>query len=231
MIIVRKSDDRGHFDQNWLKTYHTFSFGEYQDENHIKFRSLRVINEDRIAPEKGFSIHTHKNMEIITYIIEGQLAHMDDMGHSSIIHTNGVQKMSAGSGVKHSEYNHSKIDWLHLLQIWIIPDKLELNPEYEHRYFSGEEKRNNLHLIASPDGRNDSLKIHQKASIYATILETGNKIIFPHSNRYTWIQVISGELCVSNVILNAGDGVALKDEETIELNAIKECHFILFDLA
>ena len=201
MITIRKAEDRGHFDLGWLDTYHTFSFDRYYDPAHIQFRSLRVINEDRVAPGQGFPTHSHRDMEIITYILEGALEHCDSMGSGSVIRPGDVQRMTAGSGVSHSEFNSSPDESVHLLQIWIMPNSRDLKPSYEQKFFSDEERRGKLRLIASDDGREGSVMIHQDAQVYATLLEDGQEIGHAlAANRFGWIQLARGSvrLTISN---------------------------------
>lgn len=225
MISVRKSTDRGHLDHGWLDTYHTFSFGEYYDPRHTHFGNLRVINEDRVMPGHGFDTHPHSNMEIVTYVIEGALEHRDSAGHKEIIKAGEVQRMTAGSGVTHSEKNASTTDAVHLLQIWIFPDKKGLHPSYEQRAFSPQEKANRLCPIVGADG----LKIHQDVVIYASLLN--GEITYPSNplRRY-WIQVVKGSLQVNNIDLSSGDGAAVEKESTIKLIG-KNAELLLFDLS
>jgi redox-sensitive bicupin YhaK (pirin superfamily) len=193
MITIRKADERGHFDLGWLNTYHTFSFGEYYDPEFMGFRSLRVINEDWVAPRTGFPRHGHRDMEIITYVLEGALQHNDSIGNGSVILPGEVQRMTAGSGVTHSEANSSASDPVHLLQIWILPGEKGLKPGYEQKAFSAEEKINQLRLVASPDGRDGSVTIHQDASIYAGLLEPSQEIVHQFlPGRHAWIQIAKG---------------------------------------
>ncbi len=230
MIKIRRSRERGHFNFGWLDTYHTFSFGEYYDPQQMGFRSLRVINEDRIAAEKGFGTHPHNNMEIITYVLSGELSHRDSMGNGSTIYPGDVQRMSAGTGVTHSEFNHSKEE-VHLLQIWILPEKQALTPGYEQKCFSENEKKNILKLVASHDGRDGSVTVHQDINLYASYIEKGEKLSWKILNkRYAWLQVIQGELDINGNILEAGDGLSAEDEN-LTLIAKSPSHFLLFDLA
>jgi redox-sensitive bicupin YhaK (pirin superfamily) len=227
LIEIRKSDDRGHFDFGWLNTYHTFSFGEYDDPAHVQFSVLRVINEDRVQAAQGFDTHAHANMEIVTYVIEGALKHVDSTGSSSLIQHGDVQRMTAGSGIRHSEFNASDRDPVHLLQIWIYPEKKNLNPGYEQKNFS--DLRNRLCLVVSPEGKEGALKIHQDVSIFASKLQ-GKKI--SHSlapGRTAWIQVIEGPLSCNGQTLQTGDGAAITEERELTLESAK-AHFLLFDL-
>ena len=231
MIDLRKGSDRGHFDHGWLKTYHTFSFADYFDRDHMSFSSLRVINEDYVQAGKGFGTHPHRDMEIITYILEGQLAHKDSMGNGSIIKHGDVQRMSAGTGVTHSEFNASQDEIVHLLQIWILPKYSGLQPSYEQKYFDAREKQNKLRLVASPDGREGSVTIHQDASMYASILSKGKELSFSLANsRRAYIQVLRGALKVNSERLNAGDGAKITGEKVINLAAADESELLMFDL-
>jgi quercetin 2,3-dioxygenase len=232
MITVRKSEDRGHFDLGWLDTYHTFSFDRYYDPAHVHFRSLRVINEDRVAPGQGFPAHSHRDMEIITYILEGALEHRDNMGNGSVIRPGDVQRMTAGSGVSHSEFNSSRDEIVHLLQIWIMPDGRNLPPSYEQKFFTADDRSGNLRLIASPDGSAGSVTIHQDARVYAALLSDSQSIehTLP-ANRYAWIQAARGTLTVNDLELKAGDGAAVSAEEKLEISAGENAELLLFDLA
>jgi len=233
MITLRPSQERGHFDHGWLKTFHTFSFSDYNDPKHVHFRALRVINEDWVQPGMGFGTHPHRDMEIITYVLEGELAHKDSMGNGTPIRPGVVQRMSAGTGVLHSEYNHSDENPVHLLQIWIMPDKKGVKPSYEQKVFSDDEKRNQLRLIASPDGRDGSLTINQDAKVYATILDSGVSVRHElDDKRNSWIQVARGSVTVNGKMLNAGDGAGLTSEKAIEIVAgTPNSEVLLFDLA
>jgi len=232
MITIRKAADRGHFDFGWLDTYHTFSFDQYHDPKHMAFRSLRVINEDRVAPGHGFPPHSHSDMEIVTYVLEGGLQHQDSMGNGSIISPGEVQRMSAGTGVTHSEANPSVSDPVHLLQIWILPDQRNRKPEYEQKMFSDEEKKGRLRLIASNDGRDGSVTIHQDTVVYATVLDPDQKV--QHrlaSGRYAWIQVARGAVKINGESLDQGDGAAVTGEPLVEITAEAPSEVLLFDLA
>jgi redox-sensitive bicupin YhaK (pirin superfamily) len=234
MIQVRRSSERGHFDHGWLNTFHTFSFGDYSDPANMGFRALRVINEDWVKPGMGFGMHGHRDMEIITYVLEGELAHRDSMGNGSSIQPGEVQRMSAGTGVRHSEFNHSKKDWVHLLQIWLLPEQEGLKPSYEQKTFPDTEKRGKFRLIASPDAREGSVKIHQDANVYASVLEPGDtpRHIFA-PGRYGWLQVARGSVVLNGETLKPGDGAAIAEEGAFQLtNANGEkSEVILFDLA
>ena len=231
MITIRKADERGHAEHGWLNVYHTFSFNTYYDENYMGFRSLRVLNEDRIQPGKGFGTHPHEDMEIITYIMKGALEHKDSMGNGSVINAGDVQRMSAGTGIKHSEFNPSDSESVHLLQIWINPNKKGITPSYEQTRFNREEKVGKLLLIASPDGRNDSVTINQDADVYATILEKDMSIKVPVSkDRHLWIHVAQGEAKLGDESLSAGDGIAIIDESEIDLIGVNDAEILVFDL-
>ena len=232
MITIRKSEARGHFDLGWLDTYHTFSFDQYYDPAHMHFRTLRVINEDRVAPAKGFPTHSHRDMEIITYILSGQLEHRDSMGNGGVLRPGDVQRMSAGTGVAHSEFNPSEAEPVHLLQIWIMPRARNLPPGYEQKFFSEEERRGRLRLVASEDGRDGSVAIQQDARLYATVFEAGSSIEHKLADkRYAWIQVARGNLSVNGQELNQGDGAAVSHEKLLRLAAKDEAEVLLSDLA
>jgi redox-sensitive bicupin YhaK (pirin superfamily) len=232
MITIRKSEERGHFDLGWLDTYHTFSFDQYYDPAHMHFRTLRVINEDRVAAGQGFPTHSHRDMEIITYILSGILEHRDSMGNGSVIRPGDVQRMSAGTGVAHSEYNPSESEGVHLLQIWIMPRERNLPPGYEQKAFTEDERRGRWRLVASPDGRDGSVTIQQDARLYATIADANSTI--EHSldvNRSGWAQVARGTVSINDVELKQGDGAALRNESLIKLTAHDDAEVLLFDLA
>ncbi len=232
MIEVRRKDERGVTDLGWLDSRHTFSFGEYFDPEHSQFRSLRVINEDWVRPGHGFGKHPHRDMEILTYVLEGALEHQDSMGNGSVIRPGDVQKMSAGTGVLHSEYNHSKSDTVHLLQIWIMPSERGLTPEYGQRFFGEEERRGQLRAIATPDGREESLRIHQDAALYSSILEPGEEVKYPLAEgRHAWVQVARGSISLNGETLTQGDGAAVSREAEMKLKALENAEVLLFDLA
>lgn len=231
MIKVRKANERGHFDFGWLNTYHTFSFGDYYDPANMGFRSLRVINEDFVQPGVGFPTHGHRDMEIVTYILHGGLEHKDSMGNGSVIRPGEVQRMTAGTGVMHSEMNPSKEDSVHLLQIWILPEKRNIEPGYEQTFFPEEEKKGRLRLIASRDGNDGSVTIHQDAKIYSTLLEEGESITHQLQNgRHAWIQIARGSVQVNGVELNQGDGAAVSDEAEVKIVGSESSEVLLFDL-
>jgi len=231
MIEIRKSEDRGHADLGWLESYHTFSFASYYDPQHTHFRALRVINEDWIEGGKGFGTHPHENMEIVTYIIEGELEHKDSMGNGSIIRPGELQRMTAGTGVTHSEYNPTN-KRTHLLQIWLRPETTGLPPGYEQREFPGLSQANALTLLASRNGINGSLTVHQDVEIHGGRIEPGTPMEYTiASGRHVWIQLIKGELDASGIALNPGDGAAVSNERSITLAATSACEFLLFNLA
>ena len=232
MIKIRKADKRGHFDFRWLNTFHTFSFGDYYDPSFMGFRSLRVINEDFVRGGRGFPTHGHRDMEIITYILSGALAHRDSMGNGSIIRPDDVQRMSAGTGVTHSESNASREEAVHLLQIWILPAEQGMTPSYEQKAFTEDQKRGRLCLVASKDGRDDSVTVHQDASVYASVLDEGDEVA--HSltpGRHAWLQVARGGVTLNGEVLNQGDGAAVSSEETISVRGLEKAEVLLFDLA
>ena len=232
MITIRKSEDRGHLNYGWLDTYHTFSFDQYYDPAHMHFRSLRVINEDRVAPAKGFPTHSHRDMEIITYILSGSLEHRDSMGNGSVIRPGDVQRMTAGTGVAHSEFNPDPSEPVHLLQIWIMPNARNLTPGYEQKFFSEEERQNKLRLIASPEGSDGSVKINQDAQVYASIMEPATKLTHVlKENRQAWLQVVRGTVSVNEVEVSQGDGAAINREDNLAISATDRAELLLFDLA
>jgi redox-sensitive bicupin YhaK (pirin superfamily) len=232
MITIRKAEDRGHFDLGWLDTYHTFSFDQYYDPAHVRFRSLRVINEDRVQPAHGFPTHSHRDMEIITYILSGALEHRDSMGNGSVIRPGDVQRMTAGTGVSHSEFNPSDSEPVHLLQIWILPQSVGLSPSYEENNFSDEERRGRLRLIASNDGRDGSVTIHQDTQVYATVLEAGKAVNHAMAeSRHAWLQVARGTVRLNEMELRQGDGTAVSKERQLTITAHDQAEVLLFDLA
>lgn len=232
MITVRKSNERGHVKIDWLESRHTFSFGEFHDPAHMEFHALRVINEDHVAPDSGFGAHPHRDMEIVTYVLDGVLEHKDNMGNGSLIHPGEVQRMSAGTGIVHSEFNHSKTAPVHLLQIWIMPEHKGISPGYEQRKFSSEQKRGKFCLIASPNSRDGSVKIHQNVEISVAMIDENKALSYPiGAERNVWVQVTRGSLKINEIILNAGDAAAVEGENLIRLEAMKESEVLLFDLA
>ncbi len=231
MLQIRSSNERGGGDYGWLNTRHTFSFDQYRDPQWAGFRSLRVINEDIVAPGSGFPMHPHRDMEIITYVLEGALAHKDSMGNGSIIHPGDGQSMSAGTGVRHSEANPSTKDPVHLLQIWILPDRHGHQPGYEQKSFPEEEKRGHLRLIASPDGAQGSVTIHQDAKLYVSLLSPGQQVEHElGTERFAWLQVAKGAVALNGNPLKHGDGAAT-DERKLVITATAESEILLFDLA
>lgn len=231
MITKRLSGERGHADHGWLNTYHSFSFANYYDPQFMGFGTLRVINEDRVQPTKGFRTHPHRDMEIITYVMAGALEHKDSMGNGSVIHAGDVQRTSAGTGITHSEFNPSESDPVHFFQIWILPEREGIIPSYDQRTIPAAEKTGILHLVASHDGRDDSMQIHQDVDIYASVLPVGTSLTHVLGpGRDAWIQVAHGTLSVNGLRLAAGDGAAIFREEGLALSAKEECEFLLFDL-
>ena len=231
MITIRKSEDRGHFNHGWLDTYHTFSFDQYYDPAHMQWRSLRVINEDRVAAGQGFPTHSHRDMEIITYILEGALEHRDSMGNGSVIRPGDVQRMTAGTGVSHSEFNPSKSEPVHLLQIWILPNAQDLTPGYEEKNFPETERAGKLRLIASNDASDGSVELHQDARVYASILEAGQSVEHALAdNRYAWLQIARGTVKLNELEMKQGDGAAIS-RETLNVIAHDRAELLLFDLA
>jgi quercetin 2,3-dioxygenase len=232
MIQVRKAAERGHFDHGWLDTYHTFSFGDYYDPARMGFRSLRVINDDRVAPGQGFGMHGHRDMEIVTYVLDGALAHKDSLGNGSIMKAGELQRMTAGTGVRHSEFNPSDKEGVHLYQIWLLPQRKGLEPSYEQLAVGEEEKRGRFRLVASPDGVDGSLTIHQDARLYLASLSPGEGVAHEiDRGRAAWLQVLRGSVNVLGHDLAAGDGVAVTDENAIPVQAAAPSEVLLFDLA
>ena len=232
MITIRKSNERGHFDHGWLNTYHTFSFDQYHDPRYMGFRNLRVINEDFVAAGRGFPKHGHRDMEIITYILEGALKHEDSMGNGSVIRPGDVQRMTAGTGVRHSEQNASDQERVHLLQIWILPNTVGLDPGYEQKAFSEDERRDRLRLIASEDSRDGSVEVHQDVSLFASVLAAGDEVEHTmDERRYAWIQVARGAVEVNGESAGQGDGIVAVGESSLRIRAQQDAEVLLFDLA
>lgn len=232
MITIRRSGERGGGNYGWLDTKHTFSFSDYWDPRWMGFRSLRVINEDYVAPAAGFPTHPHSDMEIITYVLEGKLEHKDSLGTGSVILPGDGQRMTAGRGIRHSEYNPSKTEQVHLYQIWILPEKKGLEPSYEQKSFPVAEKQGKFRLIASPDAKDGSVKINQDARLYVTLLKPGEEVSHPFGKgRHGWLQVANGSVEVGGQTLQQGDGAAISDEQALTIKGAKNSEVLLFDLA
>jgi redox-sensitive bicupin YhaK (pirin superfamily) len=233
MITVRPAQARGNANFGWLDSKHTFSFGSYYDPKYMGFVNLRVINEDKVQPNKGFGTHSHRDMEIISYVLEGELKHKDSIGNGSVIRPGDVQRMSAGSGIAHSEFNASDRDPVHFLQIWILPDRAGIEPSYEQKHFSQQEKQGRLKLVASGDGRDNSVTIHQDANLYVAVLNNGDRVKHnTNDNRSLWLQIARGSIEVNGQLLDAGDGAAITGETEIEIAASSDnTEVLLFDLA
>ncbi len=232
MIDIIRSDARGGADHGWLKTRHTFSFAGYHNPDMMGFGKLRVVNEDRIEPGTGFGTHPHRDMEILTYVVDGAIAHKDSMGNEAVIRPGELQRMSAGTGVVHSEYNHSDENPAHFLQIWVLPEQNGLPPGYEQKFFGPEEKRNRWRLVASRDGSDGSLTIHQDVALYASLVDAGETV--SHSfdgGRRGFLQVVNGSIEVDGESLLAGDAIALVDQPTLEVRAVENAELLLFDMA
>ena len=232
MISVRRGDERGGGKQGWLDSRHTFSFGHYYDPKHMGFGPLRVINEDRVAPGTGFDTHGHSDMEIVSYVLEGALEHKDSLGTGSIIRPGDVQRMSAGTGIRHSEFNPSRTEPLHFLQIWLLPEKTGITPSYEQKTFADDEKQGRLRLVASRDGRDGSVLVHQDADIYASILASGETVVHQlASRRKAWVQVTHGAIDLNDRTLTAGDGAAVEGETSLRISAVGDrAEILVFDL-
>jgi len=231
MLQIRHSEERGAANHGWLNSHHSFSFGSYHDPKHMGFGPLLVINEDRVTPGQGFGTHGHRDMEIISYVLDGALEHKDSMGTGSVLHYGDVQRMSAGSGVRHSEFNHSQTDGLHFLQIWIQPNVTGIAPSYEEKHFSPETKQGKLRLVASSDGRQGSVLIHQNASIYASIMKEGDALEHAlDEGRAAYVHLIRGSLVVNGTPLKAGDALKLTQEAKVTLAQAEDAEFLLFDL-
>jgi len=232
MINIRRSEERGGGSYGWLNTRHTFSFDQYYDPKFMGFRSLRVINEDVVAPGEGFPTHPHRDMEIITYVLEGALEHKDSLGTGSVIRPGDGQRMSAGRGIRHSEMNASRTEPVHLLQIWIMPDQPGHEPSYEQKAFPEAEKRGQLRLIAGPDGKQGSVTIHQDAKLYVTLLSAGQEVAHELAKgRYAWLQVAKGAVELNGQVLSQGDGAAISDEAKLSIKGKEDAEVLLFDLA
>lgn len=232
MIVVRKAGDRGVAEHGWLSSRHTWSFADYYDPKQMGFRSLRVINEDRVTPGMGFGTHPHRDMEIISYVIEGAIAHKDSMGTGAVLRPGEVQRMTAGTGVTHSEFNPSKDEPLHFLQIWILPAEKGLVPSYEQKEFAAAERRAKLRLVASPDAADGSVTIHQDARLYASLLEPGESVTHALApGRHAWVQIVKGRVALGTHDLGPGDGAAVSDEQALVLRATTSSELLVFDLA
>ncbi|WP_019498194.1 pirin family protein [Pseudanabaena sp. PCC 6802] len=232
MLTLRKAEERGHANHGWLDSYHSFSFANYYDPAHMGFRSLRVINQDRVRGGMGFGTHPHRDMEIISYVLEGALEHKDSMGNGSIIAPGEVQRLTAGTGITHSEFNHSKTEQVHFLQIWILPDRQNLQPSYEQKNFTVEQKRDRLLLIASNDGRNGSVTVNQDLNLYATVLSNGAEVTHTvKPGRHAWVQVARGEALLNGQPMKAGDGAATSQPGELQLIGKDDAEVLIFDLA
>ena len=239
MLTLRKAQDRGHADHGWLNSHHSFSFADYHDPSHMGFGNLRVLNDDTVAPGTGFGTHGHRDMEIISYVLDGALAHQDSMGngsaggaHAGVIVPGDVQRMTAGTGVRHSEFNDSPAEPVHLYQIWLLPERNGLKPEYELRQFSEADKQGRFRLVASPEGKDGSLTIHQDARLYLANVEEGTALNHAlQSGRHAWLQVLRGRVTLNGQTLSAGDGAAISEERGLEVAGQEDSELMLFDLA
>jgi redox-sensitive bicupin YhaK (pirin superfamily) len=232
MMNIRRSNERGYADHGWLKSFHTFSFAGYRDTNHMEFRSLRVMNEDRVAPGKGFGTHAHDNMEIVSYVLEGELEHKDSIGNGEVLRPGEFQRITAGTGITHSEFNPSSCHITHFYQIWIRPDRKDIEPSYEQRTFDAAERQNTFQLVASPDAQNGSLLIHQDARILLADLTNGNELVYEvQPERHVWLQVLRGSLSINDETLRTGDAAAISDEAQLALKSNESAELMLFDLA
>ena len=231
MFALRRANERGHASHGWLNSYHTFSFGNYYDPEHMGFDKLRVINDDTVSPGGGFDTHGHRDMEIISYVLEGALRHQDSMGNGSVIRPGDVQRMSAGTGVTHSEFNASDAEPVHFLQIWVVPEQDGLTPSYQQKTFPDEEKRGRLRLVGSHDGRDGSVMIHQEVDIYATLITEGDSVSHVLAEgRKGWIHLAQGRASLNGEQLQAGDGVAIEGHATITLTGVSPAELLLFDM-
>jgi redox-sensitive bicupin YhaK (pirin superfamily) len=232
MLSIRRAKDRGHANHGWLDSRHSFSFADYHDPEHMGFRALRVINEDRVQPGRGFATHPHRDMEILSYVLEGALEHRDSMGNGSVIRPGDVQRMSAGSGVTHSEFNASQREVVHFLQIWLLPTALGLAPSYAQKHFTREEKAGRLRLVASPDGADGCISIHTDARVYAGVFAAGERASLELApGRHAWLQVARGRAHANGHDLGTGDGAALSGEAALRVEAADDCEILAFDLA
>jgi redox-sensitive bicupin YhaK (pirin superfamily) len=231
MIYLRKANERGHANHGWLDSWHSFSFADYYDPNHMGFRALRVINDDTVEGGQGFGTHPHRDMEIISYVLEGALQHRDSMGTGSVIRPDDVQRMSAGTGVTHSEFNASKVEPVHFLQVWLLPRERGIKPGYEQKTFSREEKAGRLRLVASPDGRDGSTTIHSDALVYAGLFDAEQRAeLALEPNRHAWVHVARGQVTVNGHELGAGDGMALSSEPSVRIDSGRNAEVLVFDL-
>jgi quercetin 2,3-dioxygenase len=231
MINIRHARDRGHLNHGWLDTFHTFSFADYYDATQMGFRALRVINEDRVAPGMGFGMHAHRDMEIVTYVLSGALEHKDNLGHGEVLRPGELQRMSAGTGIRHSEFNPSKTEPVHLYQIWLLPRASGLAPSYEQKAFAEDERKNRLRLVASPDGDDGSLTIQQDARLYLATLDAGIEVAHElAAGRHAWLQVLRGRVQLNGVQLATSDGAAIGDESNLTIQATEPAEVLLFDL-
>jgi quercetin 2,3-dioxygenase len=232
MIRLRRANERGHANHGWLDSYHTFSFSSYHDPEHVQFRALRVMNEDRVAPGQGFGTHPHRDMEIVTYVLEGALEHKDSMGNGEVLRPGELQRMSAGTGITHSEFNPSAKLPVHLYQIWLLPERKGITPSYEQKQFPEQERHNRLRLVASRDAADGSLLIHQDARIYLAQLDAQARVTHDlQSNRHAWLQVLRGSVGLGEHSLSAGDGAAISDADQLTVQATTDAEIMLFDLA
>jgi redox-sensitive bicupin YhaK (pirin superfamily) len=231
MIKKRPAGERGGGNHGWLDTRHTFSFNDYYDPDHMGFRVLRVINEDRVQPGQGFGTHGHRDMEIISYVLEGELGHKDSLGHGSVLRPGEFQRMTAGTGIRHSEFNPSAAELVHFYQIWIMPDRPGHQPSYDQKLFPAAERQGTLRLVASPDGREGSLTIHQDAEVYLTSLESGQQVTHPlRPGRFAWLQVLRGAAELNGLALTAGDGASVSEESSLAVTSAGPAEVMLFDL-
>ena len=232
MITIRKSNERGHANHGWLDSRFTFSFADYFDPEHVQFRTLRVMNDDHIAGGGGFPTHPHRDMEIVTYVLDGALAHKDSMGNGSVIRPGDVQYMSAGTGVAHSEFNDSDHETVHMYQIWMLPDKKNYTPRYDQKHFDPADKRGKLRLVVSPDGREGSVQIRQDNELYAAVLSPGDTVKHDlKKDRHAYVQVARGGVTLNGQKLDTGDGAAISAEKSLELTGVNDAEVLLFDLA
>ncbi|WP_298862986.1 pirin family protein [uncultured Gimesia sp.] len=232
MLQVRKANERGHAHHGWLEAYHTFSFSSYQDPNHMNFRVLRVMNEDRVQPGQGFGTHPHRDMEIVTYVLEGALEHKDSMGNGEVLHAGEFQRMSAGTGITHSEFNPSPTDPVHLYQIWLLPQSKGIEPSYEQKRFPDDEQHNQLRLVASSEAEQGSLHIHQDARIFLSKIDAEATVTHELVNgRHAWLQVLRGAVSLNGENLATSDGAAVSEESTLTIQATSDVEIMLFDLA